>query len=183
MIAIGTLITCFLYTTHDNKYVGIYGTIGITIILALATAYKVKIRRTVYIKYDLNENIKRAFASFCRSFDDLAESSRIWNVNTARGERDWKRNAGAEVSVDRSLVKLSYRTPAVIKTNINIPSITGGNQSIYFFPDVVLVIQAREGGAITYRQLHISWGVSAFIEEGSVPRDSIIVRIYLEVCQ
>lgn len=55
------------------------------------------------------------------------------------------------------------------------PSIVGGRQAIYFFPDVVLIIEGNNVGAISYDDLNIYWNTTVFIEDDSVPSDARVV--------
>ena len=151
----GLLYLAVLNNTPEYVY---YGLIASGVIVALIAAYRDAIHRKVVLMYDLDDDCQRAFSSLCNSFDKIATCSKIWNINTTGAERDWKRNAGAQRVVDRSAAKFSYSTPPVIKTNISIPAITGGKQSVYFCADIALVKQGRHIGAISYSALGVNWG-------------------------
>jgi len=173
VIALVAAILYLAFLDHLNEYYYcVLTTFGV--ILVLAAAYRDKIRRTVVIMYDLDDASQRAFSLLCESFDKMAGCSKIWNINTTGTERDWKRHAGAQRVIDRSSVKFFYSVPSLIKTNANIPSIVGGKQSIYFFPDIALIRQGRHVGGMSYSELRVNWGVSIFVEDETVPRDSVI---------
>lgn len=145
------------------------------IIGAAIAAYWDNQRRTVVILYDLEDTTERAFEALAKAFEQLARAQRIWNIDTAGRTNDWKRNAGASHLINRKLAQLTYKTPTVIKTNISIPAILGGRQSVYFFPDVVLVTDGKRVGAVAYEQLDVLWHDSVFLETDSVPRDAQVV--------
>jgi hypothetical protein len=147
----------------------------VALIGTAAAAYWDHQRRTVVILYDLEDVTEKAFEAFAKAFEQLARAQRIWNIDTAGRTSDWKRNAGASHLINRKLAQLTYKTPAVIKTNISIPAILGGRQSVYFFPDVVLVTDGKRVGAIAYEQLDVLWHDSVFLETDSVPRDAQVV--------
>jgi hypothetical protein len=84
-------------------------------------------------------------------------------------------NAGAGRLISRTRTALGYDVPGVVKTNIDVPSIVGGKQSVYFFPDAMLVIEGNRVGAIAYEDLDISWNTTVFVEEDRVPSDAQIV--------
>ncbi len=65
--------------------------------------------------------------------------------------------------------------PGVIKTNIDLPSIVGGKQSVYFFPDVILITEGNHAGAISYEELGICWNSTVFVEDDGVPPDAQVV--------
>jgi hypothetical protein len=62
-----------------------------------------------------------------------------------------------------------------LKTNIDIPAILGGKNNIYFLPDVILFVRRSHVGALAYNQVKINWALTRFVEEGFVPKDSVIV--------
>ena len=125
--------------------------------------------------YDLDDNVIQPFKAFSEEFDKVAAVERIWNVDTAGRTDDWKRNAGASHLITRKVIRLSYGAPTVVKTNVALPSIVGGRQSIYFLPDVVLVAEGNRAGAVSYKRLAVSWGQTVFIEDGGVPGDAQVV--------
>src|SRR5207248_1787050 len=84
-------------------------------------------------------------------------------------------NAGARQLISRKSASLSYSAPSVIRTNVNVPRIVGGRQSVYFFPDIVLITEGNHAGAVTYEELGIHWSTTVFIESDGVPLDSKVV--------
>jgi hypothetical protein len=62
-----------------------------------------------------------------------------------------------------------------VKTNLSVPAIVGGRQNIYFFPDVVLIVEGAHAGALAYDQLEVLWANTVFIEDDDVPSDAQIV--------
>ena len=84
----------------------------------------------------------------------------------------WKRNAGANHLIHKKPTSLVYRLPAVVKSNLIPPTLHLGRQIFYFFPDVVLVEDGPRMGAVSYKELQITWDKSNFIEEGQLPKDA-----------
>jgi hypothetical protein len=146
-----------------------------TIVLTSLVAYMDVQRKTVVILYDLNENIVSSLQTFAIEFDKVASASRIWNIDTAGRTFDWKRNAGAGRLITRKRVALGYSVPKVIKTNVELPSIVGGRQAVYFFPDVVLITEGKNAGAIAYDDFNVYWNTTVFVENANVPMDAQIV--------
>lgn len=147
----------------------------LTAIVTAAAAYWDQQRKTVVVLYDLDVAPQQAFERLTHAFDDVAKAQCIWNIETSSHTDDWKRNAGATQLISRNPVRLTYRSPPIIKTNIAVPSIVGGRHTIYFFPDVVLVIDGRRAGAISYEQLSVQWCSSAYLEDGRVPSDAQVI--------
>ena len=146
-----------------------------TTALSALVAYLDVQRKTVVILHDLNEHIVSSLQTFANEFDKVASASRIWNIGSAGRTFDWKRNAGAGRLITRKQATFGYSAPKVIKTNVEPPSIVGGRQAVYFFPDVVLIIEGKNAGAISYDDLNIYWNTTVFIEEDSVPSDAQVV--------
>ena len=145
-----TVVVCVLFSTLDAQ------------------------RRTVVIMYDLDEESISCFKHFVEEFDELT-SRRIWNIDASGAVADWKRNAGAGQLIGRQPARLTHGTPKVIKTNVDIPAIHGGRRSIYFLPDIALVVDGNTAGAIRYDQLDLEWQTTTFIEDDGVPSDSNVV--------
>ena len=70
---------------------------------------------------------------------------------------------------------LGYRFPVAVTSNITPPALHVGKQVIYFLPDVALVEDGRQVGAVGYADLSIIWQESNFIEEGPLPTDAQVV--------
>jgi Protein of unknown function (DUF4236)/Putative peptidoglycan binding domain len=146
-----------------------------TMALSALVAYLDVQRKTVVILYDLNEDIVSSLQRFANEFDRVASASRIWNIDSAARTSDWKRNAGAGRLIARKRATFGYSVPKVIKTNVELPSIVGGRQAVYFFPDVVLVTEGKNAGAISYDDLNVYWNTTVFIEDDGVPSDAQVV--------
>jgi uncharacterized protein len=146
-----------------------------TAILTALVSYLDVQRKTVVIVYDLNDDIVLSLQRFANEFDKVASASRIWNIDSAGRISDWKRNAGAGRLITRKRASLAYTVPKVVKTNVDIPSIVGGRQSVYFFPDIVLIIEGANAGAVSYDDLEVYWNTTVFIESDGVPSDAQVV--------
>ncbi len=170
----GIVATVLLMSDPNTAPFGI-GIAGLTVVGSAILSRWDASRKTVVLMYDMDEHAESVAKQFSDEFDKLASASRIWNVETAQRTADLKRNAGAGSLISRSVIRLAYETPSVVKTNVSIPAILGGRQHIYFFPDVALVMKGKSVGAISYEQLETYWNTTVFIEVDGVPSDSVIV--------
>jgi hypothetical protein len=146
-----------------------------TAVLSILLAYVDIQRKTVVIMYDLNDDVISSLNKFAQEFDKIASARAVWNVDTAGRTYDWKRNAGASHLITRKRATFGYNVPSVIKTNMELPSIVGGRQSVYFFPDVILITENNSVGAISYEEFNIYWNNTVFIENDMVPADARVV--------
>jgi hypothetical protein len=79
-------------------------------------------RRTVTLKYDLDEAQTRKFAELVAAFKQLAKCQRVWRVPVQVQELDWKRHAGAAYTIERSPLSLTVEIPVLIESNIAFPT-------------------------------------------------------------
>lgn len=125
--------------------------------------------------YELDSELESRFRLLCERFDDMAHCSKAWHVNAAAAVRDKKYHAGASAVIKRDRISLRYQSPPYIKTNLSIPAIPLGRETLYFFPERVLVFSPSGVGAVSYGALNMEIQDTNFIESDSVPRDSKIV--------
>jgi hypothetical protein len=170
----GGLLSSAVLAGQPNAQPFALAMIVCTAVLCILLAFVDTQRKTVVIMYDLNDDVIGPLKTFSREFDNLASATRIWNIDTAGRTNDRKRNAGASRLITRKRATFGYSVPSVIKTNLELPSIVGGKQGVYFFPDVILITEGNRVGAISYEELGIDWNSTVFVEHG-VPSDAQIV--------
>ena len=134
-----------------------------------------QLSKSVVVFYELEEDMALAYQSFHDAFDQLANCARVWHISAEGKIRDWKRHAGANSLVDKKKVILKKGLPPYFKSNISVPTMPAGRQTLYFFPDRVLVVERRAVGAVSYDMLNIGLSQTQFIEEQKVPRDATVV--------
>lgn len=135
-------------------------------------------RRSTVLYYDLEGDAEAAYSKVAEGFDGLMQCAGKWHIEAGGAVTNltvWKRNAGASHLVRRKPTSLAYELPSFIKSNISPPALSVGKQVMYFMPDVVLVKDGGRVGAVDYRDLHVWWQDSRFIEDGRVPSDATIV--------
>jgi hypothetical protein len=136
------------------------------------------LRKTVVLFYELDPHMEASYQAVHDAFDGLAGCYGIWHID-ARGAvtslYDWKTNAGASSIIKRKSVRFQKGAPPRVKTNISVPFIPAGRQTLYLFPDRMLVMDGSQFGAVSYDKLVVESGPSRFIEEDGVPPDSKVV--------
>lgn len=135
--------------------------------------------KTVVLFYELDETTEKAYQYLHETFNDLKSCKKKWHI-AASGEitslAERKRQAGASNLVNRQPTGLFIGAPPFVSTNITVPGVFVGKQTLYFFPDRVLIYQKGYGvGAIAYSDIRLDCGTTNFIEEGPVPGDTQIV--------
>jgi hypothetical protein len=88
---------------------------------------------------------------------------------------DWKRHGGAAYEVKSGSAHFGYGTPKRIKTNVSVPYIAGGLNTVYFFPDLIVICQNKRVGGLDYRNVSIQFHNQAFQEQQGVPGDAVVI--------
>jgi len=168
--ALGLLAIVFLAQPIVGAVLLLPGIPGLT-----WTWFNDKSRRTVVAFYDVNDEATPWFQGIVDAVEELAGNSGLWRVNASgnvTSSYQYKVNAGATTIVSRSGVKVSLQPPAILATNIAVPTISAGKAALLFLPDRLLVKDAKRFSDIAYTDLEIKADPLRFTESGRVPGDS-----------
>ena len=144
--------------------------------LAIAwTARRDHLRKAVVLMYDFEPEAQAGYQAFHDGFEWLATARRTWHLEAQGATRDWKKQAGATSLVRRRLISPRPQDPPALTTNIAIPAIPVGRQTLYFLPDRLLVFEGSSVGAVGYEQLVVAVSETRFIEDEGVPEDAEVV--------
>jgi Protein of unknown function (DUF4236) len=147
----------------------------ITIPLAVLLRARDKARRTVVAFYEVDGTPAARFQALANSFVAVQQCAAHWHVTAegaVRTTRQYKTNAGASALTRRARGRADLGGPAVLVTNIAVPSLHARKRSVYFLPDRILVRDGRRYADIPYPNCRITGTATNFIEAGSVPRDA-----------
>ena len=172
--AIGSILTIITIKHSEAPLVAVSVCIGSIVLTALASV-KDSLRKTTVLFYELEPEIESLYQKLHDSFGVLSLSAKKWHVQAEGAVRDGKRNAGATSVVERNPIIIKTTCPPNVKTNVVVPSIPVGKQTLYFFPDKVLIFEPNGVGAVSYPNLRIHVESTRFVEDGGVPRDAKIV--------
>ncbi len=165
------------FTTFQNSQSPI-PVIAVGIIAVLLTIFafiKDNLRKTTVLFFDLEPEIATLYQRLHDAFDKIASCSSKWHIEAEGAVKDRKRNAGATSVIKRTPISLGKGNPPFVKTNISVPFVPVGKQTMYFFPDKVLIFEGNSVGAVSYPNLNISVEDIRFIEDDSVPKDAKVV--------
>jgi len=154
--------------------------VGVILLLpgVVATAWlwlRDRARRSVVAFYDVNDDVAAWFERLVGAFEGLERCSRLWRVNAAgRVETTYqfKVNSGASKIVSRVSATVRFDPPSALKTNIKVPTIVAGRESLSFLPDRVLVRSGARYSDARYSDFETAAYAQRFIEDGGVPRDA-----------
>jgi hypothetical protein len=125
--------------------------------------------------YDLKDDALKIFEFFVREFESLASAKKALNVQAQGRVYDWKRHAGAHSEIKATPARFGFGTPRRVATNVSVPYIAGGMNTVYFFPDLLLIEQRRGVGGIDYRNVKIEFQNQGWIESDWVPSDGQVI--------
>lgn len=171
---IGAILTFIAFKNSETPTLAI-AIATLTVVLSVLASVKDSLRKTTILFFELEPEIEALYQKLHDSFDQLSSSSSKWHVEAEGTVKDRKRNSGATSVIKRTSVWLGIGNPPYVKTNVSVPSIPVGKQTLYFFPDKVLIFESNGVGAVSYPNLRISVESTRFIEDGSVPRDAKVV--------
>lgn len=134
-----------------------------------------QIRKSVVLFYELDGQYEAAYQALHEAFERLTEAKKTWHIEAQADVYDAKRNAGASQVIKRQVTELSVSSAPYVKTNISTPSIKVGKQTLYFFPDRLLVFEKNKVGAVSYSDLDVEVSATQFIESDGVPEDAEVV--------
>lgn len=127
---------------------------------------------TAVMYFDLADGIDNRFEGFIEKFSIFSQCAKIWHIQARGATKDWKRSAGANTLVDRREITASLSVPPRVQANIDVPVLPAGRQTLYFFPDRLLVYERAGVGAVRYSDLLSAIGTVAFREEQALPSDA-----------
>ena len=134
-----------------------------------------KRRKTTVLFYDIDEAAEASIQKFYDVFQKLMNCSYQWHISAQAQTNDKKYHAGADAIVKRTKIKIEMKAPQYIKTNVQVPSVPVGKQTLYFFPDKIFIFEKKKVSAISYEHLDIEYGNQQFVESETVPKDGKIV--------
>ena len=154
-------------------------TIAVTIILGfvawpLAALFD-RHRLTITLEYSLEANHNQSFNLLTNAFRELMKCRGMWRIPAEFKQDDWKRNAGSSASVQRKRVYLSLGTPKLIKSNVAFLCIPLSDKSLFFAPDVILIVSGKSIAALNYDDVEIVGEAIQFIEDQQAPDDAQVV--------
>ena len=148
---------------------------AISIACTVFAFIKDSLRKTTVLFFEFEPEVEAFYQKLHNSFEQLSLSSGTWHIEVEGAVIDGKRNAGATSAIKRISISLGIGSPPYVKTNVSIPFIPVGKQTLYFFPDKVFIFELNGVGAVSYPNLQVSVESTRFIERGSFPRDVKVV--------
>jgi Protein of unknown function (DUF4236) len=169
-------LAAMLYGFSQNWHP--YALVALLVLISVvtyATYVYDELRKSVVLFYEFDEGMERLYEKAHDAGEILSQAASIWFIDATGKVRDRKYHAGASQLVERKTASIKKLSPPYVKTNIEVLSFVCGDQTLYFFPERVLVYGQDGIGAVSYSDLDLEVGIKRFIEEDGVPRDAKVV--------
>jgi len=175
VVWLGIAAVCAIFGLPQYRSLSVPFTI-VTGALIPVALYRDRFVKTVVLLYDMTPEFEEQYRKLHDAIERLASADGIWHVTHKGRTPDAKYFAGANELIRRSSIRFRFSPPPFVKTNLPPPSLPVGRQTLYFFPDRLLVFDTNTVGAVSYNDLEFDIGEINFIEENGVPRDAIVVE-------
>lgn len=176
---VAAILSCLLVTALLAAKVPLWLTLAAIPLLVCIHVYLVHTdyeSKLVVLHYELDSDARTRYVDLLNALQSLATSARLWRVTSQQGFVDRKYNAGAETVLQRKPTFVRQAAPAHVETQLAVWSLGLGDQTLYFFPDRILVYQGSEVGAVSYAGLSVELHQLRFVEDGDVPSDAQIIE-------
>ena len=131
-----------------------------------------KPRKTTFLYYDISPEVENEIQLFFRTFNEMFESHSAWHIYSQEKVEVVKYQAGASWLVKRTKLRICYKAPPMLITNILVPCLTSSKCKFYFLPDRVLIQKHAVISSIRYTDMKIAQRNTKFIEDLAIPPDS-----------
>jgi len=151
--------------------------VGVLIAVSMvALAHTVDaLRKSVVLFYDFDETLEKAYGLLHDHALNLASCQGVWHVAASGEIHDRKYHAGASTLLDRKRTTICRKSPDFLQTNVETIAVSVGRQTLYLFPDRLLVYDGGRVGAVGYEELEFTIEQTRMIENEHVPSDAEVV--------
>jgi hypothetical protein len=148
--------------------------LAVALCVILAMQYDA-LRKSTVIMYHLEPDAEERFGRLIGAVQEIGKAKGLWVIESHAQVLDEKYHAGAVGEVIRKPTSIALGQPSFVKCNIDVPVLGVGKQTLYFFPDRVLIFDADAVGAVPYQSLQLERTTRNFVERDAVPSDTRIV--------
>jgi len=135
-----------------------------------------KLRRLTVLFYELDDESAARFEALSQAVHSAARASRFTAVTERVTYSDRKYHSGADHGVSTKPASASSGFPDGIVANVAIPMLHAQMTTLAFLPDLVLLIQEGDIGAVEYRSLRVGCRPVTIIEStANAPSDATVI--------
>lgn len=112
--------------------------------------------KSTVVLYEFDPKLEKIYAQLHEAASQLANCEKAWHIEAPGKVYDKKYHAGASNHLQRKPTSITKAEHPFVKTNVETIAIGVGRQTLYFFPDRVLVYDVNGVGAVNYSSQQIS---------------------------
>jgi hypothetical protein len=144
-------------------------------LISLLSFIILKIFARIKIEYDFEDESETAYQEYVDVWKELKKSNRVWQISRKAKVVDTKNMYGAKDAIERNKLKISFRLPWYLKSNISAPVLYFKKVTLILLPDKVLIISKFRAGAVNQKNVNMRFYNDGFIEDEAKPKDSEII--------
>lgn len=133
------------------------------------------VQKTVVLFYDFDPDLEKACELLHDHALNLASCKGVWHISATGKVDDSKFHSGASEHIAKKSTTILKAAPPFVKTNIETIALSVGRQTLYLFPDRLLIDDGVKFGAVGYDEIKAHVESEHFVEYGSIPADAQIV--------
>mgnify|MGYP000064512520 CR=1 FL=1 len=132
------------------------------------------------LKWSMSSGVSHKYETVLQTFTDAALCEMIWNVTDSSVVDQFTERSNASRAISRYSIRLEKGQPQGVLNDDDgsaaVPSLRNGrNERLYLFPGIA-VLEGVDGSNIwSMKDLVITPGVTRFVEDEILPRDTTIV--------
>lgn len=142
------------------------------LVWAIALSTKEAKQRRITLDYQLpEETLGKYYAAFVHAFEEASKCAAIWRVTSQAASYQTKYTAGAGMTVQRSLTRITFNEPTL---TVNIPTawLWAAGGKLALLPDRMLFFGPQGVSSLKYTEVNATASDMNFREDGVVPPDS-----------
>lgn len=175
--ALGILAAVVVVVATQSAAYGLAA--GLAAVAAFALARHVELERRQYaLSYDLGDAAARRFAAASVGLERLSRCGWLGSTRVEHLHGDWKRNAGATITVNSTSATLRRGRLRQVTTNLA-PApfrLDAQNKRLWFLPDRLLIEENGRLAALAYDQCEIRHAVGTWRWHERLPSDAAVLR-------
>lgn len=103
----------------------------------------------------MDPEVEKAYTRLHEIFDELNRGQDVWHVETRGSPASGGDSSSAADVIRRKRISISTGLPPFVRSNVEAPTVPVGKQTLYFFPDVLLVFEDGSFGAVGHQDLRV----------------------------
>lgn len=140
----------------------------------------INFHRSIVVKYNIDEEMKKIIKQRNDAIFLLLSSDKVWSIEEYETVIYSRVNAGAGTNIKRQQVRCIFeKAPHYLKVDndMRFYQMIINKKRYIFLPDKLLIINSLKVGALSYKDIVVTFASSNFVEtDTTTPKDAFFVR-------